>query len=99
MLRHLEDELLAIVLGLEGVKNGGELLGIELDIDDGTDNLINLAVTNTGRAGESGEGRSAEVEGANSPTRHRREGRASRSGEGGNAATDERAKKLCISLN
>jgi len=29
--RDLEDELLAIVGGLKGVENGGELLGIELD--------------------------------------------------------------------
>jgi hypothetical protein len=29
--RDLEDELLAIVDGLKGVENGGELLGIELD--------------------------------------------------------------------
>lgn len=29
--RDLEDELLAIVLGLKGVENGRELVGIELD--------------------------------------------------------------------
>lgn len=29
--RDLEHELLAIVVGLKGVENGGELLGVELD--------------------------------------------------------------------
>ncbi len=138
--RDLEDELLAIVDGLKGVENGGELLGIELDcrrrqlhatggcpkgraearepltIDDGTccwiarlakrkqfsrsgsgpldpvaraskltDDLVDLAITNTGSAGKPAEGRGPEAGRANGATSRRREGGTS-PGEGGNAA-------------
>jgi len=31
MLGDLEDELLAVVLGLQGVQNGRDLLGVKLD--------------------------------------------------------------------
>ena len=138
--RDLEDELLAIVDGLKGVENGGELLGIELDcrrrqlhatggcpkgraearepltIDDGTccwvarlakrkqfsrsgsgpldpvaraskltDDLVDLAITNTGSAGKPAEGRGPEAGRANGATSRRREG-GTGPGEGGNAA-------------
>lgn len=55
-----------------------------------TDDLVDLAITNTGRAGESAEGRGSEVEGgrANGATSRRREGGTSRPGEGGNAAVE-----------
>jgi hypothetical protein len=88
MLRDLENELLAIVGGLKGVENGRELVGIELDIDDGTNNLVDLAITDTGGAGEPAESRGLEVEAgrANGATGGRREGGTSRPGEGGNAA-------------
>lgn len=33
--RDLEDKLVATVLGLKGVENGGELLGVELDCGQG----------------------------------------------------------------
>jgi hypothetical protein len=34
--RHFQDELVAAIVGLEGVENGRELLGVEFDVDDGT---------------------------------------------------------------
>jgi len=34
--RHFQDELVTAIVGLEGVENGRELLGIELDVDNGT---------------------------------------------------------------
>jgi hypothetical protein len=54
-----------------------------------TDDLVDLAIANAGRAGEPAESRSAEVEAgrANGATSRRREGRTSCPGEGGNAAT------------
>jgi hypothetical protein len=36
VLGNLEDELVAVNLGGHGIENGGELLSVELDIDDGT---------------------------------------------------------------
>jgi peptide chain release factor 1 len=59
MLGNLENELLAIVLSLKRVENGGELLSIELDVDDGTDDLVNLAGADAGSARPSaGDGES-----------------------------------------
>jgi peptide chain release factor 1 len=87
MLGDLEDQLLAIVLGLQGVQNGRELSAIELDIDDGTDDLVNFAGTDAGSGrpsaadGKSERGRSDGTGGG-------RERRASRAGEGGNAALE-----------
>ena len=34
--RYFQDELVTSIVGLEGVENGRELLGIKLDVDDGT---------------------------------------------------------------
>jgi len=34
--RDFQDELVAAIVCLEGVENGRKLLGIELDVDDGT---------------------------------------------------------------
>lgn len=60
--RNLEDELLAIVLGLKGVQNGRELLSLELDVDDGTDDLMNATITRGNLlAGIANEGRVTEV--------------------------------------
>jgi hypothetical protein len=90
MLGNLEHELLAIVLSLKRVENGGELSAIELDVDDGTDDLVNLAAADARSArpsaadGESERGRS---EGTS-----REDGRASRAGEGGNAALEHLAR-------
>lgn len=52
-----------------------------------TNDLVDLAITNTGGAGESAEGRDT-VEGsrADGATRRRRKGRTGSPGEGGNAA-------------
>jgi len=87
MLSDLKDELLAIVGGLESVQNGGKLLGVELDIDDGTNDLVDLAITNTGRGGEPAEGGGSEVEGrADRAAARRRKGRTRCPGKGGNAA-------------
>jgi hypothetical protein len=91
MLRDLEDELLAIVGGLDGVENGRKLLGIELDIDDGTNDLVDLAITNTGSAGKPAEGRGSEVEAGRADgatSGRRRERRTACPGEGGNAALE-----------
>jgi len=60
-----------------------------LTIDDGTDDLVDLAVTNTGGAGEPAEGRSPEAGRANGATSRRREG-GTGPGEGGNAALEHR---------
>jgi hypothetical protein len=91
MLGDLEHELLAIVGSLKSVENGRELLGVELDIDDGTDNLVDLAVTNTRSAGEPAEDRGSEVEArwADGATSRRRERGTGCPGEGGNAAARE----------
>jgi hypothetical protein len=90
MLGNLKDELLAIVLSLERVENGRELSAIELDVDDGTDDLVNLAGTNTGSARPSaGNGKS---ESGRSEGTSRDDGRASRAGEGGNAALEHLAR-------
>jgi peptide chain release factor 1 len=91
MLRNLEDELLTVVLSLEGVENGRELGSIELDIDDGTDDLVNLTSTDAGSRRPSaadGESERSRSDGARSG----REGRASRPGEGGNAALEHLAR-------
>jgi hypothetical protein len=42
VLGNLEDELVAVDLGGHGIENGGELLSVELDIDDGTYLLLVL---------------------------------------------------------
>ena len=54
-----------------------------------TNDLVDLAITNTGGRGESAEGRGTEVEasGADGATRRRRKGGSGSPGEGGNAAT------------
>jgi peptide chain release factor 1 len=44
VLGDLEDELLATVLGGNGVENGRQLLTVELDVDDGTNDLVNSAI-------------------------------------------------------
>lgn len=53
-----------------------------------TNDLVDLAITNTGGAGESAEGRGTEVEGsrADGATGRRRKGGTGSPGEGGNAA-------------
>jgi peptide chain release factor 1 len=51
MLSNLKDELLAAIECLQGVENGRKLLGIELHIDDGSDDLMDLAMDGLG-AGE-----------------------------------------------
>jgi len=56
VLGDLKDELLAAILGLEGVENSWELLGIELNIDDGTNDLMNLSVKSRIGAGETSSG-------------------------------------------
>jgi peptide chain release factor 1 len=86
MLGNLQDELLAIVLSLERVQNSRELGGVELDIDDGTDNLVNLADTSAGGSPSAGDGKSERSR--SDGTGRGREGRASRAGEGGNAALE-----------
>lgn len=57
-----------------------------------TNNLVNLAITDTSRAGPSAEdwGSEVEVGRANGATGRRRERRTSRPGEGGNAAARTR---------
>jgi hypothetical protein len=67
VLRNLQNELLAVVLGLNGVENGRELLTLELHVDDGTNDLVNLS---DGRisAGEAGQGREAIELGGKSAT-------------------------------
>jgi hypothetical protein len=59
VLRDLKDELLAVVLGLNGVENGRELVTVELHVDDGTNDLVNLSDGTSLRAGEPGQGRKA----------------------------------------
>jgi peptide chain release factor 1 len=59
MLGDLENELLTIVLSLNRVENGRELSAIELDVDDGTDDLVNLSGASIGSARPSaGDGES-----------------------------------------
>lgn len=53
--RDLEDELLAIVLGLKGVENGRELVGIELDCWAGAGSVYRASVV-TGRGRGHGAG-------------------------------------------
>jgi hypothetical protein len=55
VLSNLENELLAVVLGLNGVENGGKLLTLELHVDDGTDDLVNLSTGSGLSAGEASE--------------------------------------------
>lgn len=66
-----------------------------------TDDLVDLALTDTRSAGESLEGRGPDVQAgwANGATSRRREGRTGCPSEGGNAAAARAKKKLCISLN
>lgn len=47
MLCDLKDEFVTTVIGLEGVENGWELLGIEFYINDGTNDLMDLAMYGT----------------------------------------------------
>jgi hypothetical protein len=53
MLSDLKDKLVAIVVDVESVENLGKSLTFELDIDDGTNDLVDLAITDTGSAGKS----------------------------------------------
>jgi hypothetical protein len=84
-LGNLEDELLVVVLALKRVQNGRELSTIELDVDNGTDDLVNLAGANASAGPSAGDGKS---ESGRSEGTSRKDGRASRAGEGGNAALE-----------
>lgn len=68
----------------------GHRVVVPEEVGDGmlTNDLVDLAITNTGGAGEAAEGRSTEVEGsrADGATRRRRKGGTGSPGEGGNAA-------------
>jgi hypothetical protein len=90
--RNLEDKLLAVVLSLQGVENLRQLGAIELDIDDGTDDLVDLADTSGRGAGESAGRESERGRAKGTSGSGGREGRASRPGEGGNAALEHLAR-------
>jgi hypothetical protein len=58
MLSNLENQLLVVVLGLQSVENRGKSLAIELDVDDGTNYLMDVAITGSrGRRETSRQGR------------------------------------------
>jgi hypothetical protein len=58
MLRDFEDELLATIVRLEGVQNGWKLVSIEFNVNNGTDNLMDLAMKGA-VTGESSTGNSS----------------------------------------
>lgn len=66
-----------------------------------TNDLVDLAITNTGGAGESAKGRGTEVEGsrADGATRRRRKGGTGSPGEGGNAAILREKRKANYQLS
>jgi peptide chain release factor 1 len=47
MMRNLEDELVATIVGFESVQNRRKLVSIEFDIHDGTNDLMDLAMQGT----------------------------------------------------
>lgn len=57
-------------------------------------NLVDLSITDTGSAGESAGGRESEGGRSDGARSGRRKGRASRPGEGGNAAARDRLAQL-----
>lgn len=40
----LENKLVALVVGGQRVENGGQLVGIKLDVDNSSDDLMDLAL-------------------------------------------------------
>lgn len=49
----LEDKLVVTILGVERVENAWQLFAMELHVDDGSNDGVNAAITNTLSAGES----------------------------------------------
>jgi sugar (pentulose or hexulose) kinase len=60
VLSDLEDQLLVVVGGLKSVQDRRQLGSVELDVDDGTTDLVDLAISNALGAGEPDEGGSGE---------------------------------------
>jgi len=60
VLSDLEDQLLVVVGRLQSVQDRRQLGSVELDVDDGTDDLVDLAISNALRARKPDEGGSGE---------------------------------------